>query len=194
MIRKNKSVIIVIHEIYGLNEHINKVCESLQTHDFDVICPNLLKREPFDYSESDIAYEYFIEEVGFTIASERIKELLVDIKRTYDKVFIVGFSVGATIAWLCSEVRGVDGIVGYYGSRIRDYAQLSPACPTLLFFADEEKSFKVDDLIAKLVNKQIEVLKLHGQHGFSDPYSSRYNEESAQKAFNEMLHFLVTLS
>ena len=193
MIIKNKSVIIVFHEIYGLNDHINKVCESLQTHDFDVICPDLLKREPFDYSESDIAYDYFIEEVGFTIASERVKQLLVDIKRTYDKVFIVGFSVGATIAWLCSEVSAVDGIVGYYGSRIRDYAQISPACPTLLFFA-EEKSFKVDNLIAKLVNEQVEVLKLDGQHGFSDPYSSKYNEESAQKAFNKMLHFLVTLS
>lgn len=114
-------------------------------------------------------------------------------KRTYDKVIIVGFSVGATIAWLCSENSNVDGIVGYYGSRIRNYVELSPQCPTLLFFA-EEKSFHVDDLIKVLTNKQIVVHKLLGQHGFSDPYSLKYNEGSAKKAFNKMLSFFVNVT
>ncbi|WP_373688756.1 dienelactone hydrolase family protein [Brevibacillus daliensis] len=30
------------------------------------------------------------------------------------------------------------------------------------------------------------------QHGFSDPYSPKYNEESAQNTWNEALNFLKT--
>ncbi len=47
---------------------------------------------------------------------------------------ILGFGAEATVAWLCSEEECVDGIVGYYGSRIRNYAELAPRCPALLFF------------------------------------------------------------
>lgn len=192
MCKKNSTAIIVIHEIYGLNKHIKTFCDFLSAHNFDVICPNLLNREPFDYSEENHAYQHFVEKVGFTNASETVKQLVIQLKRTYDKVIIVGFSVGATIAWLCSENSNVDGIVGYYGSRIRNYVELSPQCPTLLFFA-EEKSFHVDNLIKVLTNKQIEVHKLIGQHGFSDSYSLQYNEDSAKKAFSKMLSFFVNV-
>lgn len=55
--------------------------------------------------------------------------------------------------------------------------------------SQEEKSFNVDELISTLEN--IEIHKFKGKHGFSDPYSLQYNEESAQKAFSEMVNFLM---
>lgn len=194
MRKQNNAAIIVIHEIYGLNNHMKTICESLSEHYFDVFCPNLLEREPFDYTEEDVAYQYFIEKVGFSNASEKVKQVLIDLKHTYDKVFIVGFSVGATTAWLCSEEYSVNGIVGYYGSRIRNYMNITPQCPTLLFFPEKEPSFNIDELIIALKSKQIEVHKFKGQHGFSDPNSSKYNEDSSQKALKEMIDFFVSLS
>ncbi|TQR19083.1 dienelactone hydrolase family protein [Psychrobacillus vulpis] len=191
---KNDTAIIVVHEIYGINKHMKTVCEMLSLHGFDVFCPNLLDKKPFDYSEEAFAYDYFMETIGFTKASNKIKDVLIEAKKTYKKVFIVGFSVGATIAWLCSEECSVDGIVGYYGSRIRNYVDLSPRCAALLFFPEEEKSFHVDGLIEILTNKQIEVHKLQGQHGFSDPNSLKYNEDSAQNAFKDMLCFINSLT
>jgi dienelactone hydrolase len=117
--------------------------------------------------------------------------LLLGIREKYKNVYLIGFSVGATVAWLCSEEKLVDGIIGYYGSRIRNYMELSPQCPTLLIFPDEEKSFKVNELVAVLDGKQnVEVHQFSGQHGFSDPFSSKYNEQSAKKAFIEMLNYI----
>ncbi|MEH6939092.1 dienelactone hydrolase family protein [Bacillus sp. JJ664] len=191
ILKKSDKLIIVLHEIYGINLHIRNFCELLSTQDFDVICPNLLEREQaFEYSEEEIAYLNFMENVGFSDATQKIKNLLVDVKDKYQKIYIIGFSVGATVAWLCGEEECLDGVVGYYGSRIRSYTQLVPRCPTILFFPQEERSFSVDELISNLQIKNIEIYTYFGQHGFSDPYSTKFNEESYQNAFNEMLNFI----
>ncbi|MCM2980083.1 dienelactone hydrolase family protein [Niallia circulans] len=191
ILRKSDNLIIVIHEIYGINQHIKNFCDILSKQDFDVICPNLFEREQsFDYSEEIIAYHNFMETVGFSDAADKIKNLLAGVKNKYQKIYIIGFSVGATIAWLCSEEDCLDGVVGYYGSRIRNFTKIVPLCPIILFFPQVEQSFSVDELILNLDKKNIEVHKYFGHHGFSDPYSIKFNEKSSQQAFNEMLNFL----
>ncbi|WP_438319225.1 dienelactone hydrolase family protein [Sporosarcina sp. FA9] len=190
--KRAKNAVIVIHEIYGVNPHIEHFCESLSKYDFDIICSDLLEmKNPFDYSQEELALQNFMENVGFINSSNKIKSLVSDMKSNYEEVFIIGFSVGATVSWLCSEVKGVQGIVAYYGSRIRNYIEIIPQCPVLLFFPQEEKSFNVDALISTLDNKNVEIHKFNGQHGFADPYSSKYNKESAEKAFHEMVAFLL---
>ena len=125
--KKSDKLIIVVHEIYGINQHMVDLCELLSEQNFDVICPNLLEQEiTFDYSQVVKAYHNFMDNVGFINALHKVKDLLLDIQDEYSKIFIIGFSVGATVAWLCSEEECVDGIVGYYGSRIRDYVHIYP--------------------------------------------------------------------
>lgn len=132
----------------------------------------------------------FVERVGFTAAMLQIKSLVYDLMDDYQKVFIIGFSVGATVSWLCSEIKGVHGIVGYYGSRIRDFTEIMPKCPALLFFPENEKSFNVDTLISRLNKKNIELRKLNGEHGFGDPFSIKYDEILAHKALTRTVDFL----
>ncbi|WP_175639422.1 dienelactone hydrolase family protein [Metabacillus schmidteae] len=188
----SEAVIIVNHEIYGVNLHIKGVCESLFKQGFDVICPNLLDQEvAFDYAHEDVAYSNFIDNIGFTRASETINKLLFQVKDNYHKIFIVGFSVGATIAWLCGNKEFINGVVGYYGSRIRNFLDVVPQCTTLLFFPHEEESINVDKLITKLEERNIKSIKFDGFHGFSDPYSTKYHAESSSKAYNAMLEFLM---
>ncbi|MDN4080390.1 dienelactone hydrolase family protein [Paenibacillus polymyxa] len=188
--KKSDTLIVLLHEIYGINQHIQNFCSLLSDENYDVICPNLIGKEtPFDYSQEEAAYAHFMKNIGFERASYHIESLLLSIQARYKKVFIVGFSIGATIAWLCSKEKYVDGIVGYYGSRIRNYLEITPHCPTLLFFPQEEISFNVDELISALDNHNIRVHKFSGQHGFSDPYSPRYHVHSAQQSFIEMVEF-----
>ncbi|WP_367949310.1 dienelactone hydrolase family protein [Bacillus sp. FJAT-29790] len=184
-------LIVVVHEIYGINQHMKDLCKLLLEQNFDVICPNLLEQEiPFDYSQEEEAYRNFMNNLGFTNALNKVKNIILDIQDKYSKIFIIGFSVGATVAWLCSEEEYIDGIVGYYGSRIRDYVKISPKCPALLFFPKVEKSFNINELIATLDKQIIDVHICKGEHGFSDPYSPKYNRELAQNTFKETLNFL----
>lgn len=178
------TIIIVLHEIYGINNHIVAVCDKLAKHGFDVIAPNLLNQEePYDYDEETAAYTNFKDNVGFDQACSQTKELLTKARDNYKKVYILGFSAGATVAWLCSETGECDLVIGFYGSRIRDYLSIKPLCPVLLLFPFSEPAFDVDRLLHRLIQTEnVEVAKIDGQHGFADPFSPHYDKIAAKKA------------
>ncbi|APH04908.1 dienelactone hydrolase family protein [Bacillus weihaiensis] len=188
----NRSVVIIIHEIYGVNDHISTFSKRLTSQGFEVICPNLLDFElPFDYEQEEEAYHHFMNNIGFDHSVQRISSLVEGVSRKYERVFLIGFSVGATIAWLCSKDQSIDGIICFYGSRIREYVDIVPLCPTLLIFPEMEKSFNVDELIAGLGEKgNVTALKFEGLHGFCNPYSAYYHKESAQESYERGLQFL----
>lgn len=185
------TLLIVVHEIYGVNRHMEEVCRAYQEAGFDVICPNLLNREtPFSYSEESIAYRNFMDNVGFDGATEKVKSIVSQYKDQYEQIFIIGFSVGATIAWRCSEDENLNGVVGYYGSRIREYLEVTPTCPVLLFFPEQEPTFNVDETIEVLIGQGRLVYQFKGKHGFSDPFSSCYEESSAHQASVKIAEFI----
>ncbi|QVY62344.1 dienelactone hydrolase family protein [Cytobacillus gottheilii] len=190
--KQSDTVVIVLHEIYGINQHIKDVCQSLSEHGLDIICPNFLEQEvPFKYDQEEMAYQSFINKIDMQATLKIVKNIADEVKGQYRIIFLLGFSIGATIAWLCSTEKHIDGIVGYYGSRIRKYPEVSPVCPSMLFFPERETSFNVDELI-DILNKRdnVKIHKMNGLHGFSDPYSQKYNKESAQRAEGEMIRFL----
>lgn len=195
-IQKNATTaIIVLHEIYGINQHIQQYCEMLSQQGFDVFCPNLLDRqEPYEYTQDQVAYVNFVEDVGFCNAVTKVKQLVEDIRNRYEHIFAVGFSVGATVAWICSRDQPFAGVIGYYGSRIRDYLDLHPQCPVLLFYGQSEKSVDVDQLANALQSKEnITIQKLEGEHGFADPYTPKYKETEARKAWTGVLRFIYSV-
>lgn len=204
------TLIIVLHEIYGINDHIAGVCKRLADVGYDVICPDLLDDKPaFDYDKEDEAYLYFMNFVGMESSVKRIAFLLRQEENTYRQIFLLGYSVGATIAWLCSgdPVKGSDlnpycsyfeklsGIIGCYGSRIREYRSFIPRCPVLLLFPEEELSFDPYELCEELSKKEtVEVHILEGRHGFADPYAPHYNEASAREAKRITKEFIERLT
>jgi dienelactone hydrolase len=188
------SAIIVLHEIYGVNQHIKKVCEYYRIAGFDVICPNLLNlNQAFEYKDEQEAYQYFMRNIGFNSAAEQVKKLIKQLRPKYKHIFVLGFSIGATIAWLCSNFDNeCDGIIGYYGSRIREYVNIEPKSKTLLIFASKEKSFDVTELVSTLNKKKnVNAYMLNGSHGFSDSFSRNYNDKAfseAQKLVDDFLN------
>lgn len=175
--------VIVLHEIYGVNRHMRSVCRWISESGRDVFCPDLLgKGKTFDYPFQQEAYRYFMQEVGFGVSS-RVNELIDTLKQRYAKVVVVGYSVGATLAWLCAAAGRCDGIVGFYGSRIRDYTDISPKCPATLLFASRDAGCNSADLAGKLKDTaNTEVTILDGKHGFCDLYSENYQPDSARTA------------
>lgn len=190
---KSKICVLVLHEIYGINQHMETICKKLSDYKFDVICPNLLQlEEHYTYLNEKDAYENFKENIGFLVATKKAKKILYEIRDKYETIIIVGFSIGATIAWLCSNDKNLcDIIIGYYGSRIRDYTEIVPKCPAMLFFPKKEKSFNTLNLIEQMKDKRnTKIYKFQAEHGFSDPYSNKYCLDSAKKAEEEMIKFI----
>lgn len=181
--------IIVLSEIYGNNDFIEGQCKKHQEDGFEVFCPNIIGKPPFPYDASAEAYDFFINNIGFDI-HEEINGLICQLKSEYEKVFVIGYSVGATIAWRCCENSLCDGIVACYGSRIRDYVDLAPACPVLLVLAKED-SYDVQALARLLGTKQrTTILQFDARHGFLDPYSECYSESQSKCAEEAIDSFL----
>lgn len=62
LLSKNENAVIVLHEIYGFNNHIKQTCKELHNSGLDVYCPNFLNREePFKYDQHSQAIRLFYE-------------------------------------------------------------------------------------------------------------------------------------
>lgn len=177
----NRKAIILLHEIYGINEFIKNTCKAYRLKGFDVYCPDMLRGMQFDYSNIHKAYEYFFTKIGFDVYKE-IDALIDALAEKYCKVYILGFSIGATIAFRCCENDHLDGIICCYGSRIRDYLDMKPSCPALLLLAEED-SFDVGIIIDHLKAVQgMSIYRLQADHGFMDAFSEHYNETQSRIA------------
>ena len=192
--KKSNKAILLIHEIYGVNDHMKFMKEKLCKLEADIICPNLLSEDvSYSYEEEGMAYQNFVQNIGIDEGSRQITNMLIQLKQEYEEVGVIGFSVGATISWLCSENNLCSFVIGCYGSRIRDYVNRSPVCPTLLIFPAEEQTFDVDCLINSLEQKReplLEIRKFYGVHGFMNPFSQTFHKESADQAFQTISDFL----
>lgn len=193
---RKEYAVIVLHEIYGVNPHIKWVCEQYLAAGYDVLCPNFVKSgDYFDYCKEGDAYQYFIDHIGFDSVTEEFEKIFNKAHSNYKQIFLLGFSVGATAAWICSGLENtVDGVICYYGSRIRDYQFINPKCPVLLIWAKEEESFNVSELANTLREKHfVNIHMLNGKHGFSDPFCKNYNEQWQKIAQDLVDEFLRDL-
>ena len=188
-----KQAVVILHEIYGLNDFIEELCISYQQKGYAVFAPNLLKREiTFAYEQEAEAYTYFNQQVGFKIVKQ-VERLINDLKEEYEQVIVIGFSVGATLAWLCCENSNCAAVVCFYGSRIRDYLHLQPVCPALVLFASEDL-FEVDKVIELLSgNANLESKKITGRHGFMDSYGKNFSFTANLEAQKSVELFLAEL-
>jgi dienelactone hydrolase len=186
-LNNHSQLLIVLHEIYGINAHMEEVCNYYSRQGFDIICPNLLNSETFyNYDQEQMAYVHFMQQVGFTAAASQVKQLTKKARPEYQYVFLLGFSIGATIAWICSEGNTYcDGVVGYYGSRIRDYLDIEPGVPVLLIYPETER-FDLGPIQKTLqLKEQVEVYVLPGKHGFCNPFAKDYYESSHKIALEK---------
>ena len=92
--------------------------------------------------------------------------------------FIVAFSVGASAAWLhAASGRGhaASRATLFYGSRIRDYADLIPRFFINAVFAEREASFDPVPLARRIASERVHACVAAGTaHGFMNPDSPNY--------------------
>lgn len=188
-----KRKIFILHEIYGVNDFIKKQAATYSNASTTVECISLYSENTvFTYEQEQEAYEYFINEVGFDAPLKKLTPKILDAKTHFDEVLLIGFSVGATLAWRLSTLP-LQGIVCVYGSRIRQYLEVIPSCPTLVILPSHEKSFDVLELKKTLDTlPAVHTKQYNGQHGFMDYYNPNYCHESFLQAQGDISQFLQT--
>lgn len=192
------SLVLLLPEIYGINAHLLEAERFYKNLGFDTLMIDFYHykaHKTFGYDQQPAAYAAFYKEIGIDRARNQVLDTAASLRKQYRRIFIVGYSVGATVAWRCSDSPLFDGIVCYYGSRIRNFLQLDPQRPVLLLNPSQESGFDVAPVYADLMQKTNVTLRTFpAQHGFADPHSPHYDEQSAANSRSLAARFLMQLN
>ncbi|MCA6091834.1 dienelactone hydrolase family protein [Streptomyces sp. SCA3-4] len=186
------TAVVVAHEIYGVNDHIIGVASMLRSYRCDVFTPSFLPSGlVYPREDERQAYREFMRDPGVMSMSRSLVQFAGSLRERYGRVLCIGFSVGATSAWLASGTGAVDKTVCFYGSRIRDHLDVQPAAPCLVVFAEQEPSFSAPAVAEKLAGRRDVVTEIYpSRHGFCDPGSPHYSAEHGPQAWESAIRFL----
>lgn len=186
------TAVVVAHEIFGPNAHTARVAERFRQHNCAVFTPNFLPgNRIYQADQAKLAHEAFTRSLGVRKMSEALQRFTATLRDTYERVVCVGFSVGATAAWLISASGTVDAVVCVYGSRIREHTTVAPGCPSLLIFATDEASFYPRELADQLKGTDNVTVDLYEcQHGFCDEDNPNYAAAESERAMQSAVEFL----
>jgi carboxymethylenebutenolidase len=199
------AAVIVIQEIFGVNQVMRDTTDGLAAEGFLAICPDLFWRiEPgidiTDHSEAEWkrAFELF-NAFDVDAGVQDIAATLAEVRKRPDcngKVGAVGFCLGGLLAFLTATRTDADACVSYYGvgldGRVAEADKLTH--PVLLHIAEEDqfvpKAAQEIILQALKNHPQIEVHTYPGRdHAFARVGGEHYDAADAKLAGGRSLAF-----
>ena len=187
---ERKGGVIVVQEIFGLDEHIHRDVDRWASLGFEAVAPSLYDRREagFVSAHDDAGMKAGI---GHAMGTPR-DQALADIAACRDylaprgKVFIVGYCYGGSMAWLAAgELPGLSGSSSYYGSMVQANASLTPMCPTIVHLGRLDTHIPADDVKSAVQGAHPEVpvyIYEDAGHGFNNEDPARHNNDSAELA------------
>ncbi len=195
-----KGSIIVLQEIFGVNDHIRSVCDRLAREGYVAGAPCIFDRIEPSY---EAGYEAADIEAGMAMMSKFDFEAVVldmnaaaEALEPYGKVSVMGFCLGGSLAYLLATQNAkIVAAACYYGGRINGFADKAPLCPTILHYGETDHSIsmeKVEDMRARQPDLPIYVYP--AGHGFNCDARASYEPESARLAWQRTMELIGNAS
>jgi carboxymethylenebutenolidase len=185
--------LVVIQEIFGVNSHIKEVTDGFAREGFKAIAPALFdrleRRVELGYEAADLQRG---REIAMRLTPEQI---LSDVSAAIDalkleRVGIVGYCLGGTVAFRASATLPVKAAVAYYGGSIAKLLDLEPRCPVMAHFGEKDIYIPMSEVEA--IRQRYPSMPVHvydADHGFSCDHRSSYDEKSSKLARERTLAF-----
>lgn len=186
---------VVIQEIFGVNEHIRSVADGYAEAGYHVIAPAM-----FDRVEQGVELGYDAE--GVAAGRDYAGQLdgansMLDVGAAIAHVAstgpvgIVGYCYGGSIAWVSAGTLPVAAAVGYYGGNIYGSRAHAPQVPTMLHFGALDAHIPLDGV--REVGEMYPDVEIHiydeADHGFNCDVRASSHPESAAIALERTLAF-----
>jgi carboxymethylenebutenolidase len=191
------AALVVVQEIFGVNEHIRSVADGYAKDGFLAVAPAL-----FDRIERDVDLGYggpdAQKAIGF-IPKLDVDKAVIDLASALDfatedsgkKAGVIGYCLGGTLAWLAAARLHPDAAVGYYGGRIGNYANERPSCPVMLHFGRQDTHIPAEEVEkVHAAHPEVEIHWYDAGHAFNATPRTSYNPEAARLARERSLEFL----
>jgi carboxymethylenebutenolidase len=197
--------LVVIQEIFGVNEGVRRKCDAFAEAGFVALAPDLFWRldpgvtfdpdDPQQLQDAIALVQTFDRDAGVRDIATTIALLRADLDCT-GKVGAVGYCMGGTLAYLASTRTDVDASVGYYASFVETLLDESASIKAPLVLHIPVDDFFVGPESQRMMHKGLDanpLVTLHdyqgADHGFAE-FGKRRNEAAATLADARTLAFL----
>jgi carboxymethylenebutenolidase len=193
-----KGAVVVIQEIFGVNDHIRQVADGYAAEGYVAIAPQIFDRVARDV---ELGYEQADMGQGIELAFQKLdhKLALQDVQAAVDAaaadggVGVVGYCFGGLLAWRAAcELDGVSAAVSYYGGGVAREADRQPRCPVMMHFGENDAHIPLSD-VEKVKGAQplAEIHVYPADHGFNCDHRASYDAGSAKLARQRTLEFFA---
>ena len=199
--------ILVMQEIFGVNQVMREVCDWYAAHGFVAICPDLFwRQEPgvdiTDQTDAEWqkAFQLYqgLDEAKAVEDSAAALEFLRKHPACTGRAGGVGFCLGGNLAWLLSVRFKPDCAVGYYGVGIeKSLNEVSGLSSPLMLHVAGKDQFCPPEAQQKIhaTLDQNQLVTIHDypnqDHAFGRPGGAHYDRASAEIANLRTLEFFV---
>jgi len=197
--------VLVIHEIFGVNDYMDAVVARLAGLGYVALCVDLFWRIDPDHplAQTEEGMGEAMTRMGSFDVGEAIRDCdaalayLSRMDEVTGSVAVLGFCLGGTLAFATAISSEPDAVVSYYGSGVGDYLDHASAvhCPVLFHFGTEdpfipnELADRVELIFAG--RHDVELKRYAAGHAFDNSFSEMFHQpEAAEEAWGITADFL----
>jgi carboxymethylenebutenolidase len=202
-----RAAVVVIQEIFGVNEGIRRKCDRWAEQGYLAVAPDLFWRlQPNVELDPDVEPEFrqALDLMGRFDQNQGIQDIEATIRAARarlgegSKVGCVGYCLGGRLAYMTAARTDVDASVGYYAVGLDTilHEKNAIARPLLLHIAGAD-GFVSPEVQAQMhaeldPHPRVTLIDYPGEdHGFAAETGKRRSEEAAQRADERTATFFV---
>lgn len=191
--------LLLLQEIFGVNDYIRGRAAALASLGYAVLCPDVFWRlernvelghddaglgAAFGYAQR-LDVSLAVADLG--AALEHLRGL-PEVRAAGGRVGTIGFCLGGTLSWEVARRFGPRCAVAYYGSGVKPVsADEVPPCPVLLQYGEDDPYIpaeQVDGVRAAIAGRPDVELHLHpgAGHAFDNDHAGRFHHPAARAA------------
>lgn len=189
-----KGAVVVIQEIFGVNQHIREVTDGYADAGYWAIAPKI-----FDRIERDIELGYEESDMGrgIELAFQKLDQAMaladiqtaIDAAAAHGKVGVVGYCFGGLMTWLSAcELNNVSAASSYYGGGVAGQLDRTPRCPIIMHFGELDAHIPMSDVEkVQAAHPGVPVHVYPADHGFNCDHRASYEATAAKLALERTL-------
>lgn len=199
-------VVVVLHEVFGVNYDIRTSCTDLANHGFIALAPDLFWRQepgldlsqwtPAEWEKGLALYQAYDRDQG-AIDIAAVMQYARELPDGNGKVGVMGYCLGGLMTYLVTARFGADASVAYYPGGADQYVAETPAIKTpLIAHLAEEDEFITKDAQARIrasfaMNANTEAYSYPGcSHAFARNTGMHFDAQAAALANGRTWEFL----
>lgn len=198
--------IVLIQEIFGVNDHIKAVADQYALDGYVVLAPDLFWRQQPDvvlgYGDADMGRAMgFLQQLDFPAAIADLRATVTALRARAEcngKVASIGYCLGGLLSYLSAVHAGVDAAVCYYPGSIENHLDQAAkiTCPILLHFAEQDHYIlpaAVKAVQTTFHDVKTAVIEVYPgvDHGFNCWERPAYHQKTSSLAHGLTLSFLA---